>query len=58
MIYLLSILWPLSIAATGILCIKTAMKHRDKEWKWAVLWKPEETQIYCHELTTELPQKP
>jgi hypothetical protein len=52
------ILWPLSIAITGIVCVYQSRKNRDREWKWASLWKPEETQKYCHNLTTQLPEKP
>jgi len=58
MIYALTILWPASLALTGILCHYHGRKHRDGQWKWATLWKPDATQSYCHNITNTLPEKP
>lgn len=58
MILLISILWPLSIALTGMLCHYHGRKHRDSQWCWAVLWREDSTKAYCHEITNQLPTKP
>lgn len=56
--YFYTALYLLSVSLCGYLCWKSGRKHRDKEWKEAVLWEPEKTQTYCHGIIDDLPQKP